>query len=74
MGAILGGSVGLIMGFIYGGFNIFRYGAGPNGVMRTLGQNMLGMGTMFGCVKIFSHPITLQSAILFSLGRIHLKV
>ncbi|KAI4157215.1 MAG: hypothetical protein L6R39_000720 [Caloplaca ligustica] len=69
MGAMLGGSVGLIMGFIFGqydtrwetaersnsmakliegGFNIMRYGAGPNGVMRTLGQYMLGSGATFG--------------------------
>ncbi|KAL2054174.1 hypothetical protein ABVK25_005713 [Lepraria finkii] len=48
MGAMLGGSVGLIMGFIFGGFNIIRYGAGPNGPMRTLGQYMLGSGATFG--------------------------
>ncbi|KAL8710225.1 MAG: hypothetical protein Q9220_005156 [cf. Caloplaca sp. 1 TL-2023] len=48
MGAMLGGSVGLIMGFIFGGFNIMRHGAGSNGVMRTLGQYMLGSGATFG--------------------------
>ncbi|MDI1486993.1 MAG: subunit of TIM23 translocase complex [Ramalina farinacea] len=48
MGAMLGGSVGLIMGFLFGGFNIMRYGAGPNGVSRTLGQYMLGSGATFG--------------------------
>lgn len=31
-----------------GATNIFRYGAGPNGVMRTLGQYMLGSGATFG--------------------------
>jgi len=48
MGAMLGGSVGLIMGFLFGGFNIMRYGAGPNGPLRTLGQYMLGSGATFG--------------------------
>ncbi|CAF9930855.1 MAG: subunit of TIM23 translocase complex [Heterodermia speciosa] len=48
MGAMLGGTVGLVMGFIFGGFNIMRYGAGPNGPMRTLGQYMLGSGATFG--------------------------
>lgn len=31
-----------------GGFNIMRYGAGPSGPMRTLGQYMLGSGVTFG--------------------------
>ena len=31
-----------------GGFNIMRFGAGPNGPMRTLGQYMLGSGATFG--------------------------
>jgi hypothetical protein len=48
MGAMMGGSVGVIIGFIFGTVNIFRYGAGPNGIMRTLGQFMLGSGATFG--------------------------
>ena len=35
---------------IEGGFNIMRYGAGPSGPMRTLGQYMLGSGLTFGYV------------------------
>ena len=38
------------MGFIFGSVNIMRYGAGPNGVMRSLGQYMLGSGATFGYV------------------------
>ncbi|KAL2223163.1 reactive mitochondrial oxygen species modulator 1-domain-containing protein [Thermoascus aurantiacus ATCC 26904] len=48
MGAMMGGCVGLIMGFIIGTVSIFQYGAGPNGVMRTLGKYMLGSGATFG--------------------------
>lgn len=31
-----------------GTVTIFQYGAGPNGVMRTLGKYMLGSGATFG--------------------------
>ncbi|KAI1917368.1 subunit of TIM23 translocase complex [Ophidiomyces ophidiicola] len=48
MGAMMGGSVGLIMGFIIGTVSIFQYGAGPNGIMRTLGKYMAGSAATFG--------------------------
>ncbi|KAK4457916.1 reactive mitochondrial oxygen species modulator 1-domain-containing protein [Cladorrhinum samala] len=48
MGMMMGGTVGCIIGFIFGTVNIFRYGAGPNGIMRTLGQYMVGSGATFG--------------------------
>ncbi|EXJ73124.1 uncharacterized protein A1O5_04273 [Cladophialophora psammophila CBS 110553] len=48
MGMLMGGTVGGIMGFIYGTVTIFQYGAGQAGVMRTLGKYMLGSGAMFG--------------------------
>ncbi|KAL2065806.1 hypothetical protein VTL71DRAFT_3476 [Oculimacula yallundae] len=48
MGAMMGGTVGVIIGFIFGSVNIMRYGAGTNGVGRTLGQYMMGSGATFG--------------------------
>ena len=40
--------VGLIIGFIFGATNIMRFGAGPNGPLRTLGQYMMGSAATFG--------------------------
>lgn len=48
MGALMGGSVGLVVGFLFGGFNILRYGAGPNGYVRSVGQAMASSAAMFG--------------------------
>ncbi|RPB19468.1 hypothetical protein L211DRAFT_770020, partial [Terfezia boudieri ATCC MYA-4762] len=48
MGFIMGSCVGLTMGFIFGGYTILKHGAGPNGVMRSLGQYMLGSAATFG--------------------------
>ncbi|KAL7807043.1 reactive mitochondrial oxygen species modulator 1 domain-containing protein [Trichoderma aethiopicum] len=55
MGAMMGGSVGVIMGFIFGTVNIFRYGAGQQGIMRTLGQYMGASGATFGFVQPEAH-------------------
>ncbi|KAG9981536.1 hypothetical protein KCU78_g21473, partial [Aureobasidium melanogenum] len=40
--------VGLIIGFIFGATNIIRFGPGPNGMLRTLGQYMAGSAATFG--------------------------
>lgn len=45
-------AVGTIIGFIFGATNIIRYGPGPNGMLRTLSQYMLGSAATFGYVMI----------------------
>ena len=44
-------AVGLVIGFIFGATNIIRFGPGPNGMMRTLGQYMVGSAATFGYVN-----------------------
>ncbi|PGH13452.1 hypothetical protein AJ80_06321 [Polytolypa hystricis UAMH7299] len=48
MGAMMGGCMYLTDLYILGTVSIMQYGAGPNGVMRTLGKFMLGSGATFG--------------------------
>lgn len=57
-------AVGLIIGFIFGATNIIRFGPGPNGMMRTLGQYMLGSAATFGYKYLISAK--LQKLILLA--------
>jgi len=47
MGAIMGGGVGLTIGFIFGSYSIIRGGAGPRGFLATLSQYMLSSAATF---------------------------
>ncbi|PPQ72670.1 hypothetical protein CVT26_002886 [Gymnopilus dilepis] len=47
MGAIMGGGVGLTIGFIFGSWSIIRGGAGPRGALSTLSQYMLSSAATF---------------------------
>jgi len=58
----MGGSVGLIIGFIFGFTNIVRFGPGPNGMLRTLGQYMLGSAATFGFFMAIGTTIRTDSS------------
>jgi hypothetical protein len=50
MGAMMGGLVGVSIGFIFGSYSIIKQGPGPNGVIRSLGQYMMGSAATFAFV------------------------
>ncbi len=41
MGMMMGGSVGLCLGFLMGSFSLLRYGPGNKGYLASLGQYMV---------------------------------
>ncbi|KAI9262241.1 reactive mitochondrial oxygen species modulator 1-domain-containing protein [Phascolomyces articulosus] len=48
MGAVMGGTVGLCVGFVFGTINIIRFGSGAKGPISMLSQYMLGSAASFG--------------------------
>ncbi|PSK34804.1 Protein MGR2 [Elsinoe australis] len=62
MGGMMGGTVGLILGFIFGATNIIRFGPGPNGMLRTLGQYMVGSAATFGFFMSIGMTIRTESS------------
>ncbi|KAI8391670.1 reactive mitochondrial oxygen species modulator 1-domain-containing protein [Radiomyces spectabilis] len=48
MGALMGGTVGLCVGFVFGSVTLLRYGSGPKGPFSMLSQYMLGSAASFG--------------------------
>lgn len=64
MGALMGSTVGLCMGLVFGTFNILRYGAGPKGFLGTLSQYMLSSAATFGFFMSIGSVIRTQERIM----------
>ncbi|CAO3694862.1 unnamed protein product [Umbelopsis ramanniana] len=48
MGAMMGGTVGLCVGLVFGTINIMRFGSGQRGAISMLGSYMAGSAASFG--------------------------
>jgi len=48
MGAMMGGTVGLCVGLVFGTINILRFGSGQRGAISMLGSYMAGSAASFG--------------------------
>ncbi|KAI9026915.1 mitochondrial genome maintenance protein Mgr2 [Hyaloraphidium curvatum] len=48
MGALMGGTVGMCIGFLFGSYAVLRYGPGPNGYIRSIGKYMFSSAASFG--------------------------
>ncbi|VVT49603.1 uncharacterized protein SAPINGB_P002351 [Magnusiomyces paraingens] len=48
MGLFMGTAVGGCIGLLFGTVAVFQHGAGPNGIVRSIGQYMMGSAATFG--------------------------
>lgn len=48
MGAAMGGTVGLCIGFVFGTISLIRFGPGNKSVVSLLSQYMVGSAASFG--------------------------
>ncbi|KAL1917484.1 uncharacterized protein VTP21DRAFT_3877 [Calcarisporiella thermophila] len=47
-GCLMGGTVGLCIGLVFGTVHLIRYGGGSRGAVHTLGQYMISSAATFG--------------------------
>ncbi|TFK76694.1 hypothetical protein BDN72DRAFT_4151 [Pluteus cervinus] len=74
MGALMGGGVGLTIGFIFGSYSIMRGGAGPRGFLATLSQYMLSSAATFSFFLAIGSVIRSDSLVPPHLQAAHLQL
>ncbi|PFH54715.1 hypothetical protein AMATHDRAFT_134788 [Amanita thiersii Skay4041] len=80
MGALMGGGVGLTIGFLFGSWSILRkacrqsHGAGPRGFMATLSQYMLSSAATFSFFLAIGSVIRSDASLPPHLEAAHLQL
>ena len=66
MGAAMGGTVGLCIGFVFGSISLMRFGAGNKSPISMLSQYMIGSAASFGFFMSIGSVVRSENRFLIS--------
>ncbi|KAI8367895.1 reactive mitochondrial oxygen species modulator 1-domain-containing protein [Choanephora cucurbitarum] len=68
MGAAMGGTVGLCIGFVFGTVSLLRYGPGNKSAVSLLSQYMVGSAASFGFFMSIGSVVRSESRLPFAMS------